>query len=160
MNLPIGVAANGDIIFADKTVKVVVVEGLNGTPAAELAVRGWCETVERGFGDGNLNMNAGLNAMIGYAANGRDMLPVGVITWDATDSARAWVYQSYVLPEFRGRGVYSAMWAALVDHAMRKLPKVRSIESATHIRNIAMREIAKKLGRREEAVILRFDITR
>lgn len=143
----------------DNAIRIEIVDGLNGTPAAELAVRGWCDVVERGLGDGSLNMSSSLKAVIGYAANGRDMLPVGVITWDS-EGARIWVYQSYVQPEFRGRGVYIAMWHALVDHVTKEFPKARSIESATHIRNLAMREIAKKLGRREEAITLRYDIPR
>lgn len=138
----------------------VHVEGLNDTPAALLAVAGWVDTVEHGFGDGSLNMNSGLKAVIGYAANGRDMIPAGVITWDKNGESSVWIYQSYVIPEFRGRGIYRAMWEALIDHVTKELPKVRTINSATHIRNAAMRAIAKQQGRSEEAVTLRFDIFR
>lgn len=136
----------------------VLIDGLNGTPAAELAVRGWLEDVEK-YGQLELNMGAAHHALIGYAPNGRDMLPVGVLTFD-TDAARVWIYQSYVLPEFRGRGVYSAMWTRLIEHVQHDLPKVRSIQSATNVRNQAMRAIAKRQDRREEAVTLRFDIQR
>jgi ribosomal protein S18 acetylase RimI-like enzyme len=138
--------------------RVELIEGINSTPAAELAVRGWLENVENGLSDGELNMGANLNAFVGYAQNGRDVLPVGVITWDV-DAARIWVHQSYVLPEFRGRGVYSAMWNELVGHAQ-GLPNVRSIQSATHVNNKAMRTIAARQGRRETGVILKVDILR
>lgn len=151
---PIGLAADGSMMFRPQ-----FVEGLNGTPAAELAVRGWLEINEKGLGGNELNMSSTLNAVIGYAPNGRDVLPVGVITWNV-DDARVWVHQSYVVPEFRGRGVYSAMWLALVNKVIADLPAVRSIQSATHVRNQAMRAIAAKQGRREEAVTLRLDIPR
>lgn len=139
-------------------IEAVYVEGLNLTPAAELAVKGWLEIVAT-YGDLELNMGATLHAIIGYAPNGRDKLAVGVITFDV-EAARAWVHQSYVLPEFRGRGVYSAMWATLVEHVAKKLPNVRSIQSATSVRNKTMRTIAARQGRREEAVTLRIDIER
>lgn len=139
-------------------IRVDLVDGINGTPAAELAVRGWLDNIESGFSDGELNMGHSLKAFIGYAQNGRDMLPVGVITWDV-DAARIWVHQSYVLPEYRGRGVYSAMWNELIDHAQ-GLPNVRSVQSATHVNNKAMRAIAARQGRRETAVFLKVDIIR
>lgn len=139
-------------------IRVDFVDGINGTPAAELAVRGWLDTLEHGYSDGTINMQAELKAFIGYAQNGRDMLPVGVVTF-FVDNARIWVQQSFVLPEFRGRGVYSAMWNELIGHAQ-DLPAVRSIESGMHVNNKAMRAIAARQGRRETAVILKVDIVR
>jgi RimJ/RimL family protein N-acetyltransferase len=139
--------------------RVVRVEALNGTPAATLAVKGWLELQEKGFSDGSLNMLGNMHAFVGYAENGRDMLPVGVITF-TVEIARLWIHQSYVLPEFRGRGVYSAMWAELVSHVTLNLPNIREITSAAHAKNQAMRAIAKRQGRVEEAVILRLDIPR
>lgn len=139
-------------------IRVDLVDGINNTPAAELAVRGWLDAVENGWSDGNLNMASGLRAFIGYTQNGRDMLPVGVVTF-SIESAHVWVHQSFVLPEFRGRGVYSAMWNELLGHVA-ELPNVRSIQSATHVNNKAMRAIAARQGRREIGVILQIDITR
>lgn len=137
---------------------VELVEGLNGSAAVSLALRGWIEINDAGLHDGTMNVHAGLHAIIGHAQNGRDMLPVGVITFDHdVNFNRVWIFQSYVVPEFRGRGVYTAMWAKLVEHSAEKL-HVRSIEGATHVRNSAMRAVAKRMGRVEEAVILKFSL--
>jgi RimJ/RimL family protein N-acetyltransferase len=122
-------------------------------------VRGWLDNVEHGLSDHELNMGANLQAFIGYIGNGRDMVPAGVITWNV-DAARIWVHQSYVLPEFRGRGLYSAMFAELLKHVREKLPNVRSIQSATHVNNKAMRAIAARQGRQEVAIIIKIDIAR
>lgn len=137
---------------------IQLIDGLNGTPALDLAVRGWADCVERGLGDGTLNVHASLKAFLAYAQNGREMLPVGVVTWDYGDiEKRVWIYQSYVLPEFRGRGIYGAMWQKLVARAVEL--KAVSIQSGTHVQNTAMRTIAKKQGRYEETVILRFNLS-
>lgn len=131
--------------------------GLNETPALNLAVRGWAETVEKGFGDGSLNCYPALNAFVGYAMNGRDEIPVGVVTFNYdVDHKRVWLFQAYVLPEFRGCGVYKAMWAALVSHSTTLGAK--SIQMGTHVRNAAMRAAAKHTGCIEEAIHLRFNL--
>lgn len=142
-----------------EAVECIIVDGLNGTPAAELAVRGWLEMVESGLSDGTLNMAGSMQAVIGYAPNGRDMLPVGVITF-AVELGYVWVNQSFVVKDFRGRGVYTAMFSALHRHVVDELPAVRSIRSATSVKNKVMRQIAHKQGRREEAIILHLDIQR
>lgn len=139
--------------------QTVIVDGLNGTPAAELAVRGWLDNVENGLSDGTLNMTGAMQAVVGYAPNGRDMLPVGVITF-TVELGYVWVSQSFVMKDFRGRGVYTAMWSALYKHVFEELPAVRSIRSATGVKNKVMRQIAHKQGRREEAIILHLDIPR
>lgn len=142
------------------SVDVKLYDGISRTPALDLAMRGWADTVDHGFGDGTLNVFSSIKAFVAFTENGRDMLPVGVLTWDEDAVLkRIWIYQGYVLPEFRGRGVYSALWAALVNHATANT-KVVAIESATHIKNITMRAVANRLGRVEEAVTLRFDIAR
>lgn len=133
-------------------------EGLNNTPALDLAIRGWADCMERGLGDGTLNVHSGLKAFVAFAMNGREQLPVAVTTFDYDkDLKRVWIFQSYTLPEFRGRGCYNALWSALVAHAIQEL-KASSIQSATHVRNIAMREIAKRQGRFEECVVLKFNL--
>lgn len=138
-------------------IEIKLFEGLNHTPALDLAIRGWAEGVEKGFGDGTLNVNSSLSAFVAYAANGREMLPVGVMTWDYnTPDKRIWIYQGYTVPEFRGRGVYNALWHAMVAKGIEL--KAASIQSGTHVRNVAMRAIAKKQGRLEECVVLRYDL--
>lgn len=154
MNEPIGLP----YIDGLKPIEVVLVEGLSHTPALELAMRGWAECVEKGLGDGTLNLWASLNAFIAYAQNGREMIPAAVMTWEHDKTLkRVWIYQSYTLPEFRGRGLYNALWAKMVEHATVEL-KASTIESGTHVRNTAMRAVAKKQGRYEECVILKFNL--
>jgi hypothetical protein len=138
-----------------KPVEVVLVEGLNNSPALDLAVRGWAECVEKGFGDGTLNVFTSLNAFIAYAQNGREMIPAAVMTWNFDkDTGRVWIFMGYTLPEFRGRGLYNALWASMVAKAIEL--KAATIQSGTHVRNSAMRAIAKKQGRVEEAVTLTY----
>lgn len=133
--------------------------GLNNTPAAVLAVRGWLELVERGLGDGSLNMSYDLKAFVAYAANGRDQLPVGVMTWQFLEHcSEVLIHQSYVLPEFRGQGCYAALWECMVQRAAEL--KAVAIVSGTHVRNAPMRAIASRQGRVEVAVTLRYDLPR
>lgn len=130
---------------------------LNNTPALALAMRAWADVEERGLGDGSMTVYSNLNAMVGYAQNGRDMLPVGVITFEHQEHAgKIWIYSGFVLPEFRGRGIYRAMWNELVLKAMDL--KAAKIEGATHMRNASMRAVAKKLERTESYVVLSFDV--
>jgi RimJ/RimL family protein N-acetyltransferase len=137
---------------------VELVDVITGTPALSLAIQGWAETNAAGLGEGILNCHASHKAILGWAQNGRDLLPVGVLTFDDEPLfRRVWIYQAFVLQEFRGRGVYTAMWAKLVEHSVETL-KARSIQYATHLRNSAMRAAAKRTGCIEEAVHLRFNL--
>lgn len=155
MNNPIGITPRGDIAFGSD---VELVDIIAGTPALELALRGWVEINDQGLHDGTLNCYPHLKAILGYAMNGRDRLPVGVITFEhEAMQRRVWAFQVYVLPEFRGRGVFTAMWAKLVEHSTEIL-KARSIEMGTHVRNSAMRAAAKRTGSVEEAVFLKFNL--
>jgi GNAT superfamily N-acetyltransferase len=82
---------------------------------------------------------------------------VGVIVWiDQKDSRRIWLQLGYVVPEHRGKGIYGHLWRALIDKA-RELQRP-AIWSATGIDNYRMREVAKKQGRAEVAVSLKFDV--
>lgn len=138
---------------------VVYYEHLNNTPALALAMRCWADIEERGLGDGTLSVYADSHAFVGYARNGRDMLPAGVITFSHEPQAdRVWIHQGYVAPEFRGRGVYGALWRTLVEHAGKL--RAATIMSATHVRNEAMRAVARRQGRMEAAVMLRYDLER
>lgn len=144
--------------MSESEIKIEFYDGLNCSPALELAMRGWAEAVEKGHSDGTLNVYSSLKAFVAFAPNGRDMIPVGVVTFDhEVHVKRVWVYQGYTLPEFRGRGVYNALWFKLVEYATVEL-KAKSIQSGTHVRNTVMRAVAKKQGRYEESVILKYDL--
>lgn len=139
------------------SIEVRAFDGINNTPAAKLAVCGWLDTAERGLGDGALNMSWDHKAFVAYCANGRDMLPVGVLTWRFLDFIRELhIIQSYVLPDFRGRGCYAAMWDCVVQQAGEL--KAVAVVSGVHMRNSTMRAIAAKQGRIEAAVTLRYEL--
>jgi GNAT superfamily N-acetyltransferase len=137
--------------------RVELFHGLNETPALDLAVRGWAEMTEKGFGDGSLNAHAGQSALVGFEKNGRDELAVGVVTFEHdTSLKRIWLSQAYVLPEFRGRGVYKGLWTALAGFSTGAGAK--SIQFGTHVKNAPMRAVAHRTGCIEQGVVLRYDL--
>jgi len=137
--------------------QVVFYSQLNNTPALTLALCAWLDIEGRGLGDGTMSVFSSSNALVGFAENGRDRVPAGVITFQhIPEGDKVWIYQGYVLPEYRGRGIYRAMWNELVLKSLEL--KVSKIEGATHVRNKAMRDVARKLGRTETHIVLTFDV--
>lgn len=134
--------------------RIEIHECASAAPAAiELCLRGWNELTAKGLGDGRLVFHSNMSAIVGYAANGRDQEAVGVILFGLEpEFKRCWLTLSYVREEYRARGVYAAMYEALRGETRRM--GLRTIESATHVRNVAMRAVAKRQGRLEEFVIL------
>lgn len=127
-------------------------EGLNGTPALPLALRGWTDLVDRGMCR-NVVMLFWDNWAVVAELDGT---PVGVITFSKSDWLREFhISIGFVLPEYRRRGVYRAMWTDLVAWA-REL-KFRAIEGSTKAENATMRSVAAALGRRED-VTLHFEL--
>lgn len=131
---------------------------VNAAPASKLAMRGWIELNDNGLGDGEL-IATDQATYVAYAPNGRDMVPAGVLVFKI-GSSTVWVSMAYVLPEYRGRGVFSAMWAALHELVFEKLPTVSSIQYEAHLNNKAMRAVAQRMGHRETAVVMKVDIPR
>jgi len=135
-------------------------DGLFNTPALELAVRGWADCVERGLGDGGLNVHWEQMAFVTFApanlsAPGRDMIPVGVCTFSHEKPwKKIWISQSYVVPEYRGLGIYRMMWERVTLKAAEL--KCVKIQSGTHPNNTAMRQIARKQGRVETGIELTY----
>lgn len=137
---------------------IELLAGIYETPALTLAVAGWAECQEKGWGDGTLNIFSDIKAFLARVRVGQEIVPAGVLTFDYQPPfKRVWIYQSYVIPEMRGRGVYTAMFNKLVEYSIADLKAV-SIQSGTHVRNTAMRAIAKKQGRYEECVTLRMNL--
>lgn len=128
-------------------------QGLDGTPAVALALRGQTECLEHG-GEQAVGLHWSYNAITATI----DGKVVGVIVWidQMKDSRRIWLQLGYMLPEFRGRGIYSYLWSALILKAQEM--KCPQIQSATNVNNYHMREVAKAQGRVEFAVSLRFDV--
>ena len=62
----------------------------------------------------------------------------------------------FVLPEFRGLGLYGQLWDALVAQA--QALRVPHISSATFLDNTAMRAVAQRQGRVERTVTLDYAV--
>jgi GNAT superfamily N-acetyltransferase len=140
-------------------IEIQHVDGLNGTPAARLAVQGWLDVDERGLGEAGavLNMHWSQKAFVAVVPNGQEKLSVGVLTYEKMDATKVmFINQVYVVPEFRGRGVYTAMFEAAVAQAC-ELGMLR-VALGTHVRNTAMREIARKHGGMETTVMITFEV--
>lgn len=135
------------------TPKIDHYEGLDGTPAVGIALRGQADCIAEG-GERAVALHWSYNA-ITASLNGE---VVGVIVWidQNKESKRIWLQLGYVLPECRQMGIYGHLWRALVDRA-RNL-KIPQIHSATRIDNDVMRKVAKAQGRIEYAISLRFDV--
>jgi GNAT superfamily N-acetyltransferase len=143
----------------DDDIEVLHVDGLNGTPAARLATQGWLEMVERGLGEPGdvINIHWSQKALVAVVRNGMEHVPAGVLTYEVVEATKSmFLSQAYVVPEFRGRGVYTAMFDAAVAKAIEA--KVARINLGTHPRNEAMRMIARKHGGVETAVYITFDV--
>jgi GNAT superfamily N-acetyltransferase len=98
-------------------------EGIYGTPVVALALRGMAELLEDGAADQSIGLHHDSN---GIAATVFEQV-AGVIVWiDEPEKRRIWLQLGYVLPEYRGKGVYSALWGALVECA-RKLGRPRDL---------------------------------
>lgn len=142
-----------------RSIEVVSVGGVSGTDATPLLMQGWLELHQGGIGDGEC-IGANLNALVAYAPNGRDMLPVGVMAFKIGTSC-VWLDLAYVIPDFRGRRIFTAMWSTLTSLVAEKMPStIRSIEYEAHINNKTMRAVAQRMGHRETAVMMKVDINR
>jgi GNAT superfamily N-acetyltransferase len=128
-------------------------EGIDGTPCVALAMRGMAELLADGGGEQFVGLHHSYN---GITATIGDNV-VGVLIWfDQPTSHRIWLQLGYVLPPYRGQGVYDALWDALLDKA-RGLKRPR-IDSAARLDNYVMRAVAKKQGRVEHAVLLKYEV--
>lgn len=130
---------------------------LANTPALRLAMLGWVDVFERGLGERTCNVYSNLKGLVAFAPNGKDLIPAGVMTYDHTEhNNEIFIYQSYVIPEFRGIGCYTALWNAMVAKGIEL--KAAKICSATSMRNSAMRAIAARQGRTEDFVYTSFNL--
>jgi GNAT superfamily N-acetyltransferase len=125
--------------------------------AVVLIVSGQADLLARGLADSRLEISQAWQCVMVKVDRDRDLVPAGIIAF-TVDEARSlvWVQMSFVVPEFRGQGVYRFMYEAL--RAIAKQHRCRTIEGATHIKNTVMRSVAKKLGRTECAIILTEEI--
>lgn len=138
---------------------VVRVElGAASPQSLHLAVTGWVDLVARGLTDDrSMPFNAGSSALIAIGKNGQEDALFGILVFSIDQGfRRVWVDFSYVAPEFRGQGAYTALWGAIVKFA--EETKCLTIESATSMNNTVMRAIAKKQHRQEGVVHLLYKV--
>lgn len=129
-------------------------DGLDGTPAAAIALRGMAELLALAGSEQLIGLHWSYPAITASI----DGKVVGVIVWidQVKESKRICLQLGYVVPERRAEGIYGQLWRALVEKA-REL-KCPAICSATRVDNYRMREVAKKQGRTECAISLRYDV--
>lgn len=130
--------------------------GLNAD-GMQLAVAGWLDVEQRGYGNGRMPLFADRCAFLVYAPNGQELVLAGLIAFTVdTELNRVWVDLSYVRPEFRGQSLYTMLWDTLVRYAT--TAGIDTIESATSANNTVMRAVAKKQHRQEAAVQLVYKV--
>lgn len=118
-------------------------DGLNRTPALRLALAAQLELLENELCEPLLNIFWDQQAVVGFWAHeGCSPRPVGVLTWNHVPAFKHIdVALAYVEPQRRLGGVYTAMWAGLVDKA--RALGVEFIISSTSTENVIMRKIAR-----------------
>jgi GNAT superfamily N-acetyltransferase len=127
--------------------------GLNRTPALPLAVRGWFALIEADHCSNYVQVTADQNALVAFV----DDTAAAVLTYRYEPSLKEFqVGIGYTLPAYRGQGLYSALWAALVARAQQV--EVVHIASAVFLNNGAMRAVAQAQGRIERTVTLDYTV--
>ncbi|MEH2474579.1 GNAT superfamily N-acetyltransferase [Nitrobacteraceae bacterium AZCC 2161] len=125
---------------------------MDNTPATAIAVRGQAELMAE-FGSRFIGLYWEYNAITATV----DGQVVGVIVWhEEKHNHRLWLQLGYVVPEWRGKGIYTFLWNELVAKAGKL--KYGSIASGTSIDNYRMRAVAKTQGRVEVGVNMSFPV--
>jgi hypothetical protein len=137
--------------------KILRVPQLGGTPFAGFAVQVNAALLDEGFADPFVSM-VGWDTAAVVALSGRDLTPAGIITYADSKWRKCFdVGMGYVLPDWRRRGIYRAMWDELVLAAQEQ--KVARIYGAIMVSNAPMLKVAVALGRRVESHNVVFDVT-
>ena len=138
----------------NKMFRIETYTGLNNTPAVALAMAGEVELARDGLSEPMLHLNWDDNAFVAFDGDG---CAVGVMTWSKVDYVKQFFIKlGYVLPEHRGKGVYSALWSAAVEKATEL--KLVQVVGATSPRNARMQAIFAKQGRTVRSLTYNFEI--
>lgn len=126
------------------------------TPAQLFALEAYVELLRKGLTDGTTSAPNFEDSAITISLDNKI---VGVLTWSKAEWCKTiFVRLGHVSPEYRGKGYYKILWQELLKKAIED--DVSLIDGATNINNIAMREVAKKQGRIEYGVMLRYFVKR
>lgn len=127
--------------------------GLNRTPALPLAVRGWLALIEADHCSNYVQITADQNAFVAF----EDGVAAAVLTYRHEPALKQIeVGIGFTLPDYRARGLYNSLWAALVAKA-KEIDAVH-IASAVFLDNTAMRSVAQNQGRIERTVTLDYAV--
>jgi hypothetical protein len=129
-------------------------DGMDNTPALTIALRGRLAVLEKSPMQ-ELGLHHSYQAIT--ATRPGATTPDGVIVWfEQKEQHRIWLQLGWVEPSCRAFGVYTALWSALCDKA-REL-KCQYIDSGTDVDNTIMREVARRQGRCEVGILLRYEV--
>ncbi len=135
------------------TITTKTFDRINQTPAVALLSEAQAELMLAGLMGATNAISWDHKAVVAFQ-NGK---PVGVISFAHTE----WLNQvdiilGFTLPSHRRLGIYRAMWDVIVAWAVEK--RVPVIIGTTSIRNQDMRRAAASLNRKEDGVILKFEV--
>jgi GNAT superfamily N-acetyltransferase len=126
---------------------------LNLTPAVEIALEGQRDLIVSGMGTEIINLHGDYRAILAKI----DGESAGVIVWSVQEwISDAFIHLGYVRKPFRRRGVYRALWNALLATARDK--ELVSVSGVTDTNNAQLRNVALALGRVERSVGLHFKL--
>lgn len=128
-------------------------ENLNFTPALPLAVDGWKYLLDNKLCRNTIMVFWDNWAIVAFSGK----IPIGVLTFAKSDWQRElYINIGYVLEPWREKGIYRLLWDEIVKWG--KELKLACVNGSTAASNEHMRAVAKKLGRREDGVSLRYDL--
>ena len=114
----------------------------NNSPLAAIIVQAQAELVQSGYSDGSDSVDWTCKVL--YAEV--DGVLAGLICWKASEwMQEAQISLGYVLPAYRGQGIYTRLFAALEAEAIKA--KLRSITGYTHVTNYPLQAAAVSQGR-------------
>lgn len=127
---------------------------LNGSPALALAVEAENALHQAGFTSGHVLVAWNQQALAAFV----DGRVVGVLTYEDLEwKNELFVVVGYVHPAFRRRGIYRALWEALVARAQ-ETGRPR-IVGTTSVMNQAMQATMEALGRRPVAISYEYELS-
>lgn len=116
---------------------------INGTPVVPVIAEGMVESGRYGIHEVVIhwehealyieNRGGGVVAVMSFAHQKHD--------------GQTWIYMAFVRPEYRGRGMYRALWDAVVAQA--RDAGMRQVAGGVHPDNERMAGVAAAVGRRQ-----------
>lgn len=113
---------------------------IEGSPVVRFVAKAWVSLMDEKQWDSSSVLVTGSLQCV-YALDGNRV--VGCLTFHV-DDAQSIVNIAYVLPKYRGQGVYRQMHEAFVEQA--KLQGTRELVNICYPTNQGIRETAQKLG--------------